>query len=93
MTTTNGHGPDHDAASPAQEAASASPASRMEQRLWEAWQGLCDNFVDPRDALWDDDGSWWQLVGNESPDAEQASSPSGPSRSCGESASNAAAWP
>jgi capsid protein len=41
------------------------PVSRLERRLWEACEGLWDSFVDPRDALWDEDGSRWQFVGNE----------------------------
>ena len=36
-------------------------AARLNQRLSEAWQGLWDSFVDPRDALGDDDGSWVAL--------------------------------
>ncbi len=40
-----------------------TPLSRFEQRLWEAYQGLWDNIVDPRDALDDEDGRW-NLLGN-----------------------------
>lgn len=32
--------------------------ARLEQRLAEAWQGLWDSFVDPREALWDAGGDW-----------------------------------
>ncbi len=52
--------------SPATSGASCPPdaAARLEQRVWEACQGLYDNLVDPRDALWDESG-WWQVVGND----------------------------
>jgi len=32
----------------------SSISEHLERRLSEAWQGLWDNFVDPREALWDD---------------------------------------
>lgn len=40
-----------------------TPLAKFEQRLWEAYQGLWDNIVDPRDALDDDDGRW-RLLGD-----------------------------
>ncbi|HEY2838459.1 MAG TPA: phage portal protein [Pirellulales bacterium] len=40
-----------------------SPLGRFEQRLWEAYQGLWDNIVDPREAFDDDDGRW-RLLGD-----------------------------
>jgi hypothetical protein len=40
-----------------------TPLSRFEQRLWEAYQGLWDNIVDPRGALDDEDGCW-QMLGD-----------------------------
>ena len=39
--------------------------SRLERRLSEAYEGMWDSLVDPREALWDDDGCRWQLLGSE----------------------------
>lgn len=50
------HGHDHQ---------QGSPSDRLESRLSEACQNLWDSLVDPRDALWDDDGTCWQLLGSE----------------------------
>lgn len=36
----------------------------LEQRLAEAWQGLWDSFVDPREA-YNDDGTSWMAVGSQ----------------------------
>ena len=36
---------------------------RLENRLLEAFDGLWDDFVDPRDAFTDVDGEWWLPVG------------------------------
>ncbi len=33
-------------------------SDRLERRLVEAWQGLWDHFVDPREAFWDDGPEW-----------------------------------
>lgn len=65
MTTTNGKNHFQADGTVKQANGNADPMSRLEHRLAEACQGLWDSFVDPRDALWDDDGGWWQLVGNE----------------------------
>jgi len=54
------HGRSADASSREQDA-----VARLERRVWEACQGLYDNMVDPRDALWDEDGGWWQLLGSD----------------------------
>ncbi|HTU27312.1 MAG TPA: phage portal protein [Pirellulales bacterium] len=35
---------------------------RLQRRLTEAWAALWDSFVDPREAFWDDDGSWLPLA-------------------------------
>jgi capsid protein len=37
--------------------------NRLERRLLEAFDGLWDDFVDPGDALVDDDGTRWSLLG------------------------------
>ncbi len=31
-------------------------SEQLERRLLEAWQSLWDNFVDPRESMWDDGG-------------------------------------
>jgi len=41
----------------------AQTADRLEQRLTEIYDALWDDFVDPRDAYADVDGSWWLPVG------------------------------
>ena len=38
-------------------------SEQLERRLSEAWQGLWDAFVDPREAFWDDGGDWLSLGG------------------------------
>ena len=38
----------------------SSLGPQLERRLSEAWQGLWDNFVDPREPLWDDGPAGWQ---------------------------------
>lgn len=45
-------------------ASGSSLGDRLEQRLTEAWQGLWDSFVDPREA-YDDDGAAWISLGSE----------------------------
>jgi capsid protein len=45
-------------------AGSAAIGDRLEQRLAEAWQGLWNSFVDPREA-YDDDGAAWISLDNE----------------------------
>jgi hypothetical protein len=39
------------------------PTGRWEKQLQEAMDELWDNFVDPADALWDDDGTRWTQLG------------------------------
>ncbi|MBI2826372.1 MAG: phage portal protein [Planctomycetia bacterium] len=63
---TNGHDRDNHA-DEAAGGANVAAATRIERQLREAWQGLWDSIVDPRDALWDDDGTRWQLVGGDAP--------------------------
>ena len=36
-------------------------AEQLDRRLSEAWQSLWDNFVDPREAYWDDGSQWSAL--------------------------------
>ena len=36
-------------------------SEQLERRLSEAWQSLWDNFVDPRESMWDDGGEWTAL--------------------------------
>ena len=36
-------------------------SEQLERRLLEAWQSLWDNFVDPRESMWDDGGEWTAL--------------------------------
>jgi capsid protein len=39
----------------------SSITEQLERRLSEAWQSLWDNFVDPRESLWDDGADWTPL--------------------------------
>src|SRR5262249_39362919 len=39
----------------------ASIAEQLERRLFEAWQGLWDSFVDPRESFYDDGCDWVAL--------------------------------
>lgn len=48
----------------AMRASGTSLGDRLDQRLAEAWQGLWDSFVDPREA-YDDDGASWISLGGE----------------------------
>src|SRR5262249_6381560 len=41
----------------------AGAADHWENRLFEAFDALWDDFVDPRDAYADADGAWWLPVG------------------------------
>ncbi len=41
----------------------ANPIDRLEHRLAEACDQLWGSFVDPRDAMWDDDGLPWLAIG------------------------------
>lgn len=46
---------------PANGAAHATISEHLDRRLSEAWQSLWDNFVDPRESLWDDGADWTTL--------------------------------
>ena len=65
---------------------------RLERRLSEAWADLWDNFVDPREAFWDDDGGWLPLAAAGGGGGLQALIHES-ERSCARSASNAGCWP
>jgi hypothetical protein len=43
----------------------AGRATRLQQRLAEAFDALWDSFVDPDDALWDVDGVRWAPAGGD----------------------------
>ena len=43
----------------------SSPLGQLENRLKEAYEELWGSFVDPRDAMFDGDGSAWLPVGCE----------------------------
>ncbi|MHB1033221.1 MAG: phage portal protein [Pirellulales bacterium] len=45
---------------------------RLQRRLVEAYEQLWDDFVDPREALWDADGSRWLALGAENEPGQTA---------------------
>ncbi len=51
-----------------------SIGEQLQRQLSEAWQSLWDNFVDPRESLWDD-GVEWTPLGAASAGASTAQSP------------------
>ncbi len=40
----------------------AHETEQLEKKLTEACDALWENFVDPRDAYWDEEGQWWNTV-------------------------------
>lgn len=65
MTTqTNHNGPDRVGSTSHRVTSHAAIERRLRQRLFEAFDVLWDDFVDPREAFTGADGEWWTPVGN-----------------------------